>query len=162
MREPDVRPRSRIRRILKWAGLGTCLVLAVTSVISLRWVVGYRYATSNGWTAWSVSRGCLNVFYTHAGSPRMMTEKPGWFTSRSLYWMSPFGHLKMFLLGYQGKFAMYRLVSVPLLPPAVAIGVATAVFLRRDRRRWKGYCWECGYDLTGNVSGVCPECGKPM
>ena len=20
-------------------------------------------------------------------------------------------------------------------------------------------CWTCGYDLTGNVSGVCPECG---
>ncbi len=22
-------------------------------------------------------------------------------------------------------------------------------------------CQACGYDLTGNVSGVCPECGKP-
>ncbi|HUU98988.1 MAG TPA: hypothetical protein VM487_24920 [Phycisphaerae bacterium] len=21
------------------------------------------------------------------------------------------------------------------------------------------YCHECGYELTGNVSGVCPECG---
>ncbi|MCC6357786.1 MAG: hypothetical protein IT450_03505 [Phycisphaerales bacterium] len=20
-------------------------------------------------------------------------------------------------------------------------------------------CWKCGYDLTGNVSGTCPECG---
>ena len=31
--------------------------------------------------------------------------------------------------------------------------------LRRCRRRRKGLCVECGYDLTGNVSGVCPECG---
>lgn len=23
-----------------------------------------------------------------------------------------------------------------------------------------GYCQNCGYDLTGNVSGRCPECGK--
>jgi len=23
------------------------------------------------------------------------------------------------------------------------------------------YCAPCGYDLTGNVSGVCPECGSP-
>jgi hypothetical protein len=23
-------------------------------------------------------------------------------------------------------------------------------------------CHGCGYDLTGNVSGVCPECGKPI
>lgn len=22
------------------------------------------------------------------------------------------------------------------------------------------HCRECGYDLTGNVSGICPECGK--
>lgn len=23
-------------------------------------------------------------------------------------------------------------------------------------------CETCGYDLTGNVSGVCPECGTPV
>ena len=25
-----------------------------------------------------------------------------------------------------------------------------------------GYCKKCDYDLTGNVSGVCPECGTPI
>ena len=25
-----------------------------------------------------------------------------------------------------------------------------------------GCCYKCGYDLTGNVSGVCPECGRPI
>jgi hypothetical protein len=30
---------------------------------------------------------------------------------------------------------------------------------RRRRRRRRGLCAACGYDLTGNVSGVCPECG---
>ena len=33
--------------------------------------------------------------------------------------------------------------------------------LRRYRRREKGCCLKCGYNLTGNVSGVCPECGEP-
>lgn len=23
-------------------------------------------------------------------------------------------------------------------------------------------CQNCGYDLTGNVSGRCPECGEPV
>lgn len=31
--------------------------------------------------------------------------------------------------------------------------------LRRWRRKKKGLCLTCGYDLTGNESGVCPECG---
>lgn len=31
--------------------------------------------------------------------------------------------------------------------------------LRRYRRRRRNQCVKCGYDLTGNVSGVCPECG---
>lgn len=25
-----------------------------------------------------------------------------------------------------------------------------------------GYCQECGYDLTGNDSGRCPECGNSI
>ncbi|HEY3246250.1 MAG TPA: zinc ribbon domain-containing protein [Phycisphaerae bacterium] len=24
------------------------------------------------------------------------------------------------------------------------------------------YCWKCRYDLTGNASGICPECGSPV
>ena len=39
-----------------------------------------------------------------------------------------------------------------------------AASLRRRRaqlRREAGLCTRCGYDLTGNVSGVCPECGGP-
>ena len=31
----------------------------------------------------------------------------------------------------------------------------------RDRRAATGHCPACGYNLTGNASGVCPECGTP-
>ena len=31
--------------------------------------------------------------------------------------------------------------------------------LRRYRRHRKGLCVTCGYNLTGNISGTCPECG---
>lgn len=31
--------------------------------------------------------------------------------------------------------------------------------MRRQVRRWRGRCGHCRYDLRGNVSGVCPECG---
>jgi hypothetical protein len=34
--------------------------------------------------------------------------------------------------------------------------------LRRRWRRRRGRCEQCGYDLTGNKSGVCPECGHRL
>ena len=40
--------------------------------------------------------------------------------------------------------------------PAVAHAARS---LRRTRRRSRGRCVRCGYDLTCNESGVCPECG---
>jgi hypothetical protein len=38
------------------------------------------------------------------------------------------------------------------------VAVAVVVMLPR-RYRKPGHCTRCGYNLTGNVSGVCPECG---
>ena len=32
--------------------------------------------------------------------------------------------------------------------------------LRRWRRHRRGLCLRCGYNLEGNLSGVCPECGE--
>ncbi len=40
----------------------------------------------------------------------------------------------------------------------------TLVFIRGPLRRWRrhrrGLCLRCGYNLEGNLSGVCPECGE--
>jgi hypothetical protein len=35
-------------------------------------------------------------------------------------------------------------------------------FSRATRRMASGRCQRCGYNLTGNVSGVCPECGTAI
>ena len=51
-------------------------------------------------------------------------------------------------------------VTVPLWIPLVLIAIPTAFLWWRESRRPKpGHC-PCGYDLTGNVSGKCPECGR--
>jgi hypothetical protein len=56
--------------------------------------------------------------------------------------------------------------------PVVIIAVAVYAWLthrfgpRVDREipcpkcGYVGHCRKCGYNLTGNVSGVCPECGE--
>jgi hypothetical protein len=39
--------------------------------------------------------------------------------------------------------------------------LGTLAFPKRDRHNSPPTCSNCGYNLTGNVSGVCPECGTP-
>lgn len=52
--------------------------------------------------------------------------------------------------------------------PTIAILAAYPTFafihgsVRRRLRLRRGLCIKCGYDLTGNVSGACPECGKAI
>lgn len=39
--------------------------------------------------------------------------------------------------------------------------IPTVFLFWLDRRRIPPHCCQsCGYDLTGNLSGVCPECGE--
>jgi len=60
-----------------------------------------------------------------------------------------------------------RVLTFPLPPLILLIGVPLAVYWRwffRQRRlrqrKLLGLCLNCGYSLTGNLSGVCPECGE--
>ena len=56
----------------------------------------------------------------------------------------------------------YTAVYVPLWLPLLLVAVPTALLWWRDRRIPPGCCRECAYDLTGNISGVCPECGREI
>jgi hypothetical protein len=54
-------------------------------------------------------------------------------------------------------------IVIPLWIPLVLLAGIIAYLWWRDRHRYRpGHCRTCGYDLTGNVSGVCPECGTPF
>jgi len=48
-----------------------------------------------------------------------------------------------------------------LAGPGHALLISAVIYQIRKRPR-KGYCAACDYDLTGNVSGRCPECGTPI
>ncbi|GMU20715.1 MAG: hypothetical protein AMXMBFR13_08110 [Phycisphaerae bacterium] len=57
-----------------------------------------------------------------------------------------------------------RYYVLPLWIPVVGLGVAVVFLMARARRQHyrrkrSGLCQNCGYDLAGNTSGVCPECG---
>lgn len=36
------------------------------------------------------------------------------------------------------------------------------ILLRKRRKYPKGHCQSCGYDLTGNTTGACPECNSEV
>lgn len=58
-----------------------------------------------------------------------------------------------------------RQLALPMWSPALIFAVLPAVYILRRRRRaaaTAGRCAQCSYDLTGNVSGICPECGATI
>ncbi len=76
-------------------------------------------------------------------------------------------HLFGVFLSLDYPFASGRMRAVAV-PHGLVIGLLLAypavAFVRGPVRRWRrrrrGLCVACGYNLTGNVSGVCPECGR--
>ena len=68
------------------------------------------------------------------------------------------------LMLFREQIAMLRVVDAVLM--AICVGAFTIVAIddlakaKAAGRRQRGQCFACGYDLTANVSGTCPECGS--
>lgn len=65
------------------------------------------------------------------------------------------------------RFPSFTIVSFPLwVPIFFFLTYPIIAFIRGPLRRWRrrrrGECLACGYNLTGNVSSVCPECGTKV
>ena len=78
----------------------------------------------------------------------------------------PFGYLNRWLDDWtsspQGAFCfVFYLVGAPLVLIWWFIQYQYAVPSHPPAGRRKT-CPACGYDLTGNTSGICPECGTPV
>ena len=64
----------------------------------------------------------------------------------------------------KGRLGISFSADVPLWASSVFLATyPTIAFIRGPLRRWRrrkrGECVNCGYNLTGNVTGVCSECG---
>ena len=53
-------------------------------------------------------------------------------------------------------------ISLPLWMLLPVIELPSLYLWRNNRRVAPGHCAACGYNLIGNVSGICPECGNAV
>ena len=84
-------------------------------------------------------------------------------------WQSPATQFNVLGLEYAsswvGDSSLWNLL-VPFWMLAIAFIllplIRIAWWMRHSRRVDAKFCQTCLYDLTGNVSGICPECGRPI
>ena len=73
------------------------------------------------------------------------------------YAIGVFLYRTTYVPGASRSLSGYVIAGAVLFAPAM---IAALLLLRRPAIP-PGHCLRCSYDLTGNVSGVCPECGEP-
>lgn len=90
-------------------------------------------------------------------SPASVRRRYGFTTSRGTVRASETSEYAFHLWAIPLWPVLSLCLAYPLLRGAVA---ARAIWVHW-RRRPPGVCRSCGYNLTGNRSGTCPECGRP-
>ena len=168
-----MRRRSRTRHVLKWAGTATCAMLVSLWMFTSCYPLTLNTSTHIGGIKW----GRLWV----SEVPAALQPLPfSWSVGR---FSNPLpGYVPDYVLGIGRSPRGWRPKSwvdagttaiglcwwyISVWPVFLAIAVPTAVLWwvdrpgRRRRSRTR-YCRKCGYNLTGNVSGRCPECGTSV
>lgn len=152
-------PPSRVHRIAKWTGVVVCCLFAVLTMWSHFWVVSWRYDRT---TIGSFMNGTLTVA-RHA--PRSLMYGPGdqfpIFQDQVPWWSvdrhsEPYFRWRPWWWRSGPRFSL----MVPAWTTFLLLGLPTAYLFYLDRRSPRGHCQSCGYNLTGNESGACPECGN--
>ena len=169
--------RSRLRRILKWTGVGMCVVVLAAWAASTQTSFAYGNTNENAFIGFSLSEGRLVAMYDvfdnadnkivesfDSSDPwkvRRIRSNSSWRERTGLRLPMLAWKVSFFLAGGGPRHEVTS-VMLPLWIPCAAIALPTGFLFRRDRRRIPpGHCQRCGYNLTGNVSGKCSECGEP-
>ena len=108
--------------------------------------LGYAYLTA---PVWHVSETPLGGISQSSDIPNILGF--GWNGAR---------------LTWPGETVTDTAVVIPLWSVTLVTGALPIWWLfrlvRGDRRMRGGLCHHCGYNLSGNTSGTCPECGTAV
>jgi hypothetical protein len=163
----------RKRRILKWAGLVLSLLIAIAWVMSIPWWWAADYHTVDNRINNPTHRtyrcgsggGCVFAAYNSTTAPtggRWKPSSPRLNLTRSgrarMSWIPDWSQWSS---TYRSYTRYHWSMGLPLWMLFLLSALPTAFLWWRGRRRIPpGHCRNCGYNLAGNVSGVCPECGE--
>ena len=148
--------RSKMRRVVKWSGTAAFLLLLGAWLVSGTLVIKLESSTGNGVcfvSGWCCLRWGVTPDIAEATKKTLGVDQIGGF---EVYERS----FAQFDWDWHPILASRIGVVIPGWYPVGVAGALMAVLWWLDRRRIPpGHCRKCGYDLTGNVSGVCSECG---
>ncbi len=160
--------RSRFRHIAKWAGAVVSIAIIVAWLLSVPLLLDkpIRFELQRGPDKLALEQGHLFLLYAFgravAGEPVRVEVESCAPTAQSL------GFRFGLILPMVVKMAPgIWWTALPLWLIFAIVAVPTWYCWRRSRHRYRrrvahGCCFQCGYNLTGNVSGICSECGAPI
>ena len=133
-----------------WLGIACCAILV------LLWPLGFwkRYIWFAPTFTIGLYPGYLGFWWN--GLEHAVSDGGELFVQSSRG-INVFHRPKLFLEG-DGRWSALIPLWMIFLPTAVL----TMFLWRWSRYRHPGHCRKCGYDLTGHVSGKCPECGTEV
>lgn len=135
--------------------------LAAMSVfLAIAWIPSHfstiSFDSSKGY--FRLADGSATVYVDRRGTMTQYLSGTGWsiHTGMSGFATSGFTMHSSGLLNVSDNAII---ANIPLGILCVVFGVPAIAFARWNPTRWIGHCPRCRYDLTGNVTGTCPECG---
>ena len=129
------------------------LVLLVCTLIATIASIRLHISVGAGRLRFGMYPGYVRIGWSDA--PALHQGVNVWLSGPRLLWS--FEWFDGLLATADGSYVRARSVVIPLWSIVAVLGVL--VLARSKRRVLVGHCNCCRYDLTGNVSGTCPECG---
>lgn len=172
--ESGMTRRQRLSYYLLTVLVGIAVSIFVSPIVLGTWIrLGWRRPIQEFMIAYGASRwiGPVGIFYLQIPDYAMaaiggcmigLVAWRRWLRFSFLYSITLFGIPFVIYSLFRSSWMLYFL-NFSVIPIVLTCAwVASRPQRHRALLKENNLCWECAYNLTGNTSGVCPECGTKV